>query len=576
MQEPEYLDLLQKPPQYILLCWVALVRNNDSSLPSEDRWRCPFAWCETTFADGDHMALISHVSTCPQFSHGSYVCPYHNRRPESFMAAEAGTGHRTRRHFFRHAFGTICKLGSKGIRKAIHPSRAGSKVEFKIGEKRLRSEPDFKDVLPAYELPPELPNNELAGSDDADNAILALQPAKRVSRSIPSELSNARSTYFEMEGVIPEPDNAVAELAGQRMSYLSTSENVTGSGFNSDFSNSPVSPISSSHWLDSHDFSSPISPDVAGFPSRPFSFVNEQQGLLQPHGQNGCVNPQYLDASTHPAPRSVDVSLWTKTSNEAPARNLPKISIDTACTTSPSEAVSMPPPQRNGVGQDLGIVPSPLQIESDTRSPVKLTEELRGLFHQLFKLSCTKISQPPVSPAGAALFRIQPNSATFFEKGCKALGKLIRGVLPTSFWEIFGLAHLAFAASLADQELDLAELLPEMYEDLVRWSEAIKIPNDKAGYLDLIRQLFTPENSNTENLPLESQAQISGRARRVYTNSTNVTLNDLNRLWSSARPTNQPEAMLQDQNIASSTHSLLVMLRQGIIAQLCLRFLTGE
>ena len=574
--DPVYLDLLQKPAQYVLLCWVALVRSSDSSLSFEDRQRCPFPWCDAMFAETDHMELVNHVSGCAKMSHGSYVCPYH-QRTETFMIADAHSEHRTRRHFFKHAFEAIRKLGSKGIKKAIHPSRAGSRVDFKTGKKRMRSNPDFKESLTQSVLP-ELHGNDLTVADEADTPIVPPQPPKRVSRHSTSELPSTRSIYYEMEGLLPVSETPVAELASKRMSRLTTSENVTGSSSNSDFSISPVSPISSNHWFETQDFASPISPEFSNFSSLPWSSFSRHNQAPQAPAQPDFVAPRHLDASANVEPPSNDAGIWMTTGTENSPRSFPKIRIDTACAAPPTAQFGNSlPTQPSHTNSNLGVVPSPLQIDSDNRSPIKSVEELRGLFHQCFKLSCKKIIQPPISPAGAALFRVHPTSASIFEKGCKALSKVMRGILPCTFWEVFGLAHLAYASALADQEPELVELLPEMYEDLTRWSEAIKTNEDKAGYLDLIQQLFTPESNYLERLALGNRTlQASSRSRRVNYNAASGSLNDLNRLWSAGRTVSQPEQFLQRQGYPKTEQSLLSSLRQGIIVQLCLRYLGGK
>ena len=555
----------------MLLCWVALVRNNEPSLSPEDRQRCPFPWCDATYAETEHMELVTHVATCPKMAHGTYVCPYH-RTTETY-AKEMESGHRSRRHFFRHAFDAICKIGSKGIRKAIHPSKAGSRVEFKAGKKRLRSDVDFKAPLVPSELPPELPSNGLEISDLPEVSFETSHSSKRVSRTPALEMPSTQSRYLEMEGLIPVQETPLAELASNVR--LTTSENVAGSGSNSDFSNSPISPISSSHWLDSTDFASPISPDLAGYTSRPWSAAGVQaQTPMQAPAHNGFVAPHQLDARTSMNTPHENGVTWSTMGNNA--KSCPKIRIDTSCSMPPPSHFNAPVQQAVASGNELSVIPSPMQIDSDTRSPVKLAEELRGLFHQLFKLSCTKISQPPMSAAGTALFRVHPTSASIFEKGCKALSKVVRGVLPTTFWEVFGLAHLAYAAALADQEPDLAELLPEIYDDLARWSEAIGPQNDRAGYLDLIQQLFTPEGHAVARLALDTTGQqASSRARRAYSNAASADLHGLSNMWQARGAVGQTNQPLINSSSKTPDQSLFASLRQGIVVQLCFRYLTG-
>ena len=567
-----YLSLLQKPPQYMLLCWVALVRATDADLPHEERHRCPFPWCDAVFPENQLMELVNHVSACPKMSHGAYVCPYHHK-VEMFMSVDSHSEHRGRRHFFKHAFDAICKLGTKGIKKAIHPSKAGSKVEFKTGKKRMRSSPDVHEDTASHLMLPELPGNDAAPAEEADPIMAPPQLPSRVPRQNTTELPTTRSRYFEMEAMHPVVETPVAELASQRMSRLTTSDNIPSSGSNSDFTTSPVSPISSNHWLDAADFASPISPDVTSFPSRPWSSLGASNQVPEVAQPTQFVTPHQLDATAGAAAFHANANNWTIPREPSPPRSFPKIRIDTACTPP-----SPPPFDATLLAQSdrpLRAVPSPLQIDSDTRNPTKLVEELRGLFHQLFKLSCAKIKQPPLSPAGAALFRMNPTSAHIFEKGCKSLSKIVKGVLPTTFWEVFGLAHLAYAATLAEHEPDLLGLLPEIYEDVARWAEAIKVPQDRRGYLDLVQQLFTAEAPSVANLALEGRGrEAAKRSRRAtYDTAANTSLEDLNRLWSTSWAPGQHERAAQPQSQAQTGSTLLLKLRQGVIVQLCFRYL---
>ena len=575
--ESVYVELEQKPPLYMLLCWVALVRNNDSSLAPQDRQRCPSPWCDVVFPETDLMELINHVSECSKMSHGAYVCPYHHRTEPFMTIPDSQSEHRSRRHFFKHAFDAICKLGSKGIKRAIHPSKQGARVEFKAGgRKRLRSSPDLKDTISdpkAFDPQLLFPDDGLIVADEDVTPIAQPQAAKRMSLHNTSELPSTRSMYHEMEAFLPPP---AAELASQRMSRLTTSDATPGSGSNSDFSNSPVSPISSNHWTDARDFASPVSPVGNPFHAAPWPGAGIPQAPPQVPQQSEFVAPHQLNANGGVPVQAADAGPWMPAGQgHSPPRSFPKIRIDTtlAATPPPSGPFEANPPQQpNQSNQNLSVIPSPFQIASDNQSPTKSVEELRGLFCRVFELSCTKISQPPVSPAGETLLRVRPTPAFLFERGCRALSKVLHGMLPSSFWEIFGLAHLAYASALANQEPDLVALLPEMYEDLARWSEAVKIRADRAGFLNLIRQLFTPENHSLERLAMGSRTRESStRTRRAHT-SASASLSDLSRLWSTGRPTGQ-DGTFQQQGFAKTDQTLLIGLKQGIAVQLCLRYL---
>ena len=465
----------------------------------------------------------------------------------------------SRRHFLRGAFSAICRLGSKSLKRAIHPAKPKAPgFEGPQPKKRRYVDeefPIFEPVTSNDVLPQVHPDAELGVELDS----IAIRPRSVVSPGVDGsfELPNTRSTLFEMDSVIPDStvELSRAELASNRFS--SASAGGLSAMEPKSVQSSPISPITSDHWFSSIDFDSPISPaDVSNFLPWPESGElgpifeeNEMQAMFAStfefqHNQEPDLPPQ-----------SIEVSRFN---TGLTSRGQPNLSIDTSCANSRPIRNE----QAQSAGSYLSSTPSPLQIEAQTQSPDKIVEELRGLFNTTYKLTYAKLSQPPVSPISATIFQRHSTPASVFELGWLSVAKVLRGELPQTLWEIFALAHLVYACALANQETNFLEELQDIYDDLVRWSRTIPSESERASFVHVVQQLFEPRSPGS-NLPT--------------------------RISPTASPDNMLSSRLFWQNLASSANhaivegnnalnerDLLTTLKEGIAFRLCVQYLHSK
>ena len=578
---PTYNELLRKPAKYLFLCWVALCRTNDHTLPPSERRSCPMTWCDFVAQDNEGVELINHLSGCSKLSEGQYRCPY-CMRPEFFMEPETSANpHRhLRRQFLKHAFDAICRIGSKRLRKAIHPHRAGT-IRERFSKKRRHGEDEYIPELPARDVHLQ---SELDSTTVKVRSHAPAQPKPRgfVPRQAVAELSSTRTRYFELpeqefSEVVPEPR---AELPETRFSYLST-EMHTGNDQNPESPLSPVSPVSTEAWLDTENFDSPISPAHAAS-YKPWA-IPEELSDADVSDRNVLAAPDYRARVQEGLLQEMAES-WKSRPTRLVTRSYPQIRVDTSCSNAASIGQRNSPSTGDGylrnrfeLAQGLNQVPSPLQIEAETRSPVRLVEELRGLFNNFFKLTCAKLSQPPMSAAALSLFGSYPSAAMMLEAGLLALHKVIQGVLPNTVWDVFSLSHLAYACALANQETDLVERFPEIYRDLVRWAQAITSEQEKADYLQLVRELFDPSSHCLEAGVMGGQMgpgigfSTSAGINSDFSFSTPLPPAP----WATDILPHRPGQLGTMDHDFMGDGTLLHSLRKGITIRLCLQYIGG-
>ena len=595
-------ELMRKPPQYLLLCWVALCRQNDMSLSREDRHTCPMQWCDMTFGDDECVELVNHVSECPKLCDGKYICPYCHG-PEAFLNGRnpQRSGRDARREFFRHAFKAICRLGSKGIRKAIHPSRPGGWRGTRSSKKRRYRDEDAESLS---KLPPELdsPRMVLTSTTKPDgytghtSYITPPRPCKRASRYSVVELSGTRSRLFGMDIC---PEIPAAELASDTPPNPSRTDIMTNQ---TSASASPVSSIGLEQWFDPKGFDSPISPT---------GIVDEDEDEDEEQAEHAALaesrdrRPFAIQSTLLPYRGKTLISTGEVQSTMA-MRNVSRINpniphIDTSCSAAKSTGrTSLVGSQAIEFGaclddifhnsfddtfqnslddifeDSLNNIPVPFQLEAETRSPTKLLEKLRGLFNNQFRLSCAKISRSPMTPEAKSLFRECPSPALMFHIGYRGLRKLVGGQSPETFWEVLGLAHLAYASGLACEVDDLDKRLPEIHADLERWSGVITDNRERSDYLQLVGEMLAPQMQRME-APSEEHAETISKQANTLGSSYNfssrrVSTQSLGWFSQSAM---QLHNGLQNSSQDGDKKRLHDVLRKGVTVQLCLQYLAG-
>ena len=578
-----YLELMNQPPKYRFLCFVALCQIPDKSLGSEARYRCPVLGCGLQFDREHSVELLNHVSGCSRLALGRYYCPY-CYRPEVFADPETfphGLKH-SRRHFLKNAFDAIFRLGSKKLRKPVHHSRkVDSFKEARSSKKRRYVEEPHIPELEGGEFVPASGRVEL--EESRGNQSLSVKRSSYHSAGA-VELSGSPFWPSELDAGFPEVapsatvEPSAVELSSNRYSYPSVTQTSTGGEATPDYSLSPVSPATSSErWFSSKDFDSPISP-IGINSSAPWS-IDSVERIIQstPRLHAPSPTPSYqFDTTQGPHSATNGMEGWQP-------QIRPDIRIDTKCAS--SRPVQTSSPASSGVGipirqpiehrSPLKKVPSPLQIEAEERSPTKLVGEIRGLFNSLFKVSVHKMSQPPISPAAVALFDQFPSAAGLFSEAFFGLDKVVRGILPTTLFEVLGLAHLVYASAFACQQEDVEDLLPEIFKDLKNWSQAIIKDDDRKIYLQLVQQIFSIDGEENSSPYGDPQWTYKGR----YSGASHSPLGmppppPPPSFWPMDTGSGEQLAALQREFMDED--KLLGSFQKGVAIRLCLEYLSSR
>ena len=570
-------NLKLQNPRYRFICWVALCRTIDRSVPTEIQQKCPFQWCDYIAESADGVELLNHVSGCSRFSEGLYNCPYCNL-PESFMQPQRRSGlfKPARRHFLRHAFSAIYRLGSKSLKKAIHPGKLNSIHEDRRQFKKRRRDNDLpiptahevdeKQVFNGHGI--ELDSTAISMTESHLPAVQIIPVGQPLmdATELPGKLAGRHATVSEMEGILP-----ASELASKRFSSAS-SESALATNFSASSTSSPVSPVTSDSFFDSKDMHSPISPtDTTDmFQQSSVNRTSENRFSESPFSETARPSTSEDPSSSWLGRQQ---GLWTSRDPRNSPRSYRNIRIDTSCANSRPVDEIVSPSGSSG----LGKMPSPLEIEAEqARSPVKFVEELRGLFNLNFKVSYAKLTQHPSSHSLVPIFESYTSAALMFEVAWQAVAKLVDGALPNTLLEVLAIAHLGISCALAAQEMDLVSQLPNMFNELKRWSNAIPHGQDRDHYLSFIQKLFGPSTIDTNRLEelLDQEASL-------------LTPTPLDRTFMS-RPRSsalQPPDSVDSRGSfpGSPAHSdasdfvdLLTSLRKGTIVRYCVQYLNRK
>jgi len=377
-----------------------------------------------------------------------------------------------------------------------------------------------------------------------------------------AELPSGDEMAFEMEGGVPQVE-AVPDLE-------SYSEDSIGL-LTPESSVSPVSPISPHHLCyHTAGFDSPITPhDLA-------THIPWRAAIdVEPPPPRGNVSLT-LTGSTD----NFDLGNVQDSDTVSPAtlkgktRCVPSIRVDTSCSGAREVPEYAPPSMFDGTSSpQKNESPSPTSRTpiSLPQQPIKVnkcaqkTEDLRDVFHALFRESMLKIAAPTVSPAASTLIHTSPTASSFFESGLAAVQKVLLGQLPTRFWEVYGVVHLAFSAALADGA-DVTDRFLEIYQDIMVWSRVIGDLQERANFVQLAAEVWCPVDEHTTVINPRPQKRV-GRTRGSPLSATSSTSFAEQRVDS------------KTQNVGGGIHSttdLLNTLKNGVSMRLCLQFLDGK
>lgn len=471
----------------------------DIRIPISDRLRCPVKWCRIVF--DNTTKLLNHIRKCSRLNEGLYWCPYceKDERFSSPVLREKCTQRCIRN--CKDAVKALSNYGSKSLRKAT-----------RLSKKRCRA---------CVEQPLELMGEEIM-SDNDDLRLMEGQFAELDDLSFATTppiqlgLNSAElcgiSQPCEMEDAVPAAELGCGSFSLPASGWDEvemTTPNLSLSPVSPVSPNTPVTPNQSRNrlWYASND--SPVSPtdadDFSSLSSRSYPCIDADMTL-------SILDFPYPDLSTHSQPLFSTTTSLEEFSTISSAvqkdvcKSLPSIRIDTSVsdvqafvwTSSDYDSFVENVHSRVDAGTvaDLTKIEAreaPASTDFSNARPTKLFEDIRDIFGLVLQESMQKMCQEPMSEAAATYIRTKPSFNFMFRNGLVAVQKILRNILPTTFWEVFGVAHLAYASAILLDPQDLVLPFAHIFRDLRYWSKAISSEREKAAFLQLIGEIWAPD-----------------------------------------------------------------------------------
>ena len=200
-----------------------------------------------------------------------------------------------------------------------------------------------------------------------------------------------------------------------------------------------------------------------------------------------------------------------------------------------------------------------------------IVTDLRDGFHILFEESVRKICQSPISPAATSLIKANPSASFVFENGLYALQNLLRQVLPNTFWQVFGLSHLAYTVAVLGNHHNMTDQFRGIFVDMQALADTITPTEDRIAFQQLAQEIWAPEAQHG-NMSMDDAS--AGRQERGRSASSQPFLQQEIRL----SPPVFPQACDNVSLPASSSTTIQAMelidsLKRGVAVDLCLRYL---
>ena len=547
----EFTKLLTQSHRLQFLYWVAIHRSRDQTIPNKERLSCPLSWCRMSF--NEHEKLVDHVSACPHLDHGEYWCPYH-QQAERFAQPVFGrlagyAPQSSRRPSWKGAVKVIRRLGSKGLQKAIHPSRS-RKSQFH-GCQEQKSAPYERDQEDIQELMSDAQTPELDGQEAVASALIGTKIYEAASAYLP----------FEMDDTC----NHIAELESETLSCPSMDWESTGNT-TPDSALSPISPVSPGDQWNRQSFGSSVSPispvdraytvpwtsdetcltqDVTTTLERQTPSVSSwlpESGKKQHmvHLKNMQIDTSYTDAT---------VFMWSNEvmRDEQPHSLIyPTVSVQFATH---SDTLDIGATANNSRHRSLS---STFTEDTAVSNPSSHVVYLQDIFHLIFSDTMQKLSRPPVSQQAITLINLHPSAEFLFESGFEALRKLLHNDNKLSFWEIFGLSHLAYASVILSNPTDVDRELCQIFLEILQLSSQIISSEDKAAFAQLAYELWSPEQPFPNSVATSDGAVRRIDAERIQSLSDDLSFTTTARL-SSAQPSINKSTGRHDPSIFNST-----------------------
>ena len=161
------------------------------------------------------------------------------------------------------------------------------------------------------------------------------------------------------------------------------------------------------------------------------------------------------------------------------------------------------------------------------------------MFHIVFGETMQKLSQPPISQQAMSLINFRPSAAFLLENGFETLRKILHNDNKLSFWEVFGLSHLAYASTLLSNPADLKQEFRQTFSDIIRLSNQIIYADDKAAFTQLAHELWLPEPYLAGAIVSSDEAVLHMNVEVMQSSAGNVSFASMIPL-TLAQPTTTP------------------------------------
>ena len=595
--------------------WVAYVRNNTSRTPTKQPGACPLSYCEKVFDNFE--SLLQHVSVCSWLSNGWYwcsICLRHEKFtppiPEGEQESRLWTQKKETRlkravAFFKHFGGyrSFSRKHNPGL-----PYKSKSIHRWHI-HRRIRDEHEM-EAHPRISWMPELDEQDYDSTDvkvveDADYKkarICAIriedqmditapktQPELKrpITISIPAELCGSDPPCYELLGT----DLDMPELSAG-------GQNLPPSDFSMDLDEqviddlvSPLSPtltIRESTFTPLSDLVSPISPVGSGFVLDLFNPISSVESDL-PQDIPGPVSPiesTWAQGSIEGRLRRPILSIVTNTESlttkrpsrrvnnteSLPTRRTSRIAIENEAGSPPCQSLSVSRPvrtQSSNIASGCGMGPFSKNGLPNSETLVKDTNAIVCALHEYWLQKLSSLH---------GVLAIQDLLQEFapIETGLKALQGCFRGVLPTTFAEIFSLTELAFACAYLFYEDDDKYSWHGFFQDILEMRRAIANEDDQQLFSKIALSIWSPPEMPVVRqgvayskkpllAPLSAQTHSGfnpGKtAWALHGNANSFTLEQ----------PREPDFLARHP----SESSILDALKKGRVAGVCSRYLDG-
>ena len=534
----------RKGPCHRLITWVAICRDEDPHLDDYVKRSCPLAKC-TFSCNPDNGDLIKHILSCSFLKYGTYKCPYHNNKIETFTIPSQRRKRWSRTHSLRDAFRDICRLGSKGIHKAFGHSNKRQRcdtqddsctdngsVVFEIdSEAEAARKRPINDRVAWAEKRVEHP----ARRSEALQPRIQSQIREADDSNTISEL--ASDVYWELPG-----EEMVNELAAYRFSAVPQDLPKIVTAFEDTDTFLP-SPLSTTQYVSSERFESPISPQDV---QPPVQWAEAMKSSEQHASLDAMVFgwPMNQKQALQPTP---PVSASRSTNDRRRVKGLQNLCIDTS--VGGARPVAQP---RSPISLSEQLPSSPDNPEILSYEPIKIFHEFRSILDNTCRLKYAQLSRPPGSPVNQEILNGQSSPAEIFFSGWDAVEMVLNGQLPTKFWWLFSLAQLAFACGQVVWEGKLKYQIDDIVDDLKVWSYALRSPRARQHYQEVIEQIFVNEDRKSTH---DHEAYSSAAGSMSSISGSSISYRD---------------------TLSLDARELVAKLRDGVVIRLCLQFLSSK